>query len=188
MGKYFKIILSLVFVSFAVIAHAMSPVLMQGFGSSVDSCSIGSYDATGNYATNDDDSNLTAADAHGQSFQLGSAGNLAQICVNIAHGTTGTFEMRIDSEKDMSNGVIEDLGTSASVTGSGWVCIESATNPSLTGSTTYYIGIEEVSGGLAWYYNTGGGYASGTGTSGSTGWVLGGDATMDYNFRVYLCE
>ena len=40
------------------------------------SCIVGTVDATGKYETNDDSENLVAVGAFGQSFEVGTAGDL----------------------------------------------------------------------------------------------------------------
>jgi len=136
---------------------------------------------------------LVTGAAEGQEFNSGAGGKLAQICVNINDaGDDGTISLRIDSDSDLSdgNGFIEDLGTSATISSSGWVCFPSVTNPVLTSDTIYIIAVMENSGDLKWYADSTYGYTAGAVYDGDTGWTLGTRYVnyQDETFRVYYCD
>ena len=157
------------------------------FGGGPDTCSIpGTADVS--FETTDGVNILTAA-AEGQEFDSGTGGLLARVCVNINVVSAGTLSMRIDDDHDMSAEYIEDLGTSGTLSANGWVCFDSVTNPSISGSTTITIAVMENSGDLKWYIDSNAGYTDGQECTTSDGWVLGTCYNdFDDNFRVYYCD
>ena len=177
----------LLIISILLIAISASGMML--IGGKPGGCTIpGSPDV--NYEDGAATNTLTA-DAEGQSFDSGTGGTLARICVEMDHASDGTIDMRFDDDVDMSDGdgYLEDLGTSALITADGtWVCFDSATHPVLAASTTYYIGITENSGELFWVHAASDAYADGGNLAVSSGWTMSYSGGWDENFRVYYCD
>ena len=142
------------------------------------------------YETTDSSNTLVTGAAEGQSFASGAGGTLAQICVNIDYnGSAGTIGLRIDDDTNLADAPVEDFGNSASISSDGWVCFPSVTNPTITATTTYYIGVMENSGDLKWYHDSAAEYGSGQGWVANSGWTLGeNNPAIDMTFRVYYCD
>ena len=183
----------LLIISILLIAVSASGMMLIGGKPVIDAgCSI-PESADVSYEADFDTTNALQTDAEGQTFDSGTGGNLAKICVSIWASSAGTVDIRIGDGKNLTDGndLIEDLGTTESITlGScNWICIESTANPTLSASTSYVIGVSENSGDIYWCADGTNGYADGIMINGSSVWQLGNDnATVDNFFRVDYCD
>ena len=153
-------------------------------------CGLGNPDSTGKWETEDTEADLFNYNALGQSFQVSKTSTLEQICIYVTYTSDDELEIRIDDDTDLGTAPIENLGVGPTITGTGWACVTSTTNPQLTQGTTYYIAVRTESSDTAlnWNFNGPAGYASGTSYNIGTEWLLGDAGGVDYTFRVYLCE
>lgn len=191
MKKIFFPLIFLLLLAFVSSTGARMTLPILGGGGA--GCTIGDPDSTGTHEVYDTQIDLYSYNARGQGFQVSTTGDLARICIYVIHNSNATVEMRIDDDTDLGDAPIEDLGESATMTADGWACVDSTTNPELSGSTTYYIaartGTPDSDTALDWRCeDTTPSYASGAAYNVSSEWAIGATQTRDFNFRVYLCE
>ena len=189
-----KLILILfILLSCVSLANSGGIISFPGGGVPSNSCTIpGSPDIE--FATHSTDGTLVIGAAEGLRFDSGAGGDLAKICIESEYKTeASTMDMRIGTTDILTNagtGMIEDLGTSISITETQWVCWESATNPTLTGSTNYFVGVMLNSGNAEWNVTEGdpaGGVS--VGWSYNSAWDMGSiDTDLEYTFRLYYCD
>jgi hypothetical protein len=145
--------------------------------------------------TTQDSLNANANWIYGQSFQC-TAGTLGAIRAYVrnvpASPVSGNFVLRIGTGADLTSSYLEEITISPTIPGETdqEITFVSATNPSLSGSTTYYFGINSEDG-VSFYRRLADVYANGSYYSNSTGtvdWSMVPNTGRELWFEVDLCD
>lgn len=128
----------------------------------------------------------------GQSFQVGQAGTLTHIALNIGAAlSSGTMAIRVGTSDDLSSTYLAQ-SDSPTISTSGWASFTFTAGPDLSLSTTYYFVARMMSGtngDLKGYKSSSSAYANGNLGQGDTGypWAMwNAEGAADLACRIYI--
>lgn len=167
---------------------AFNPLIVCSGAVSASTCASSSIDSGTLVETDNGGMGVYGANlTRGDDFVLSSTGNLDYFEFKFT-GTPVAPTLRYGTGTDLTSSYYEEIALVDQ--GSGWWRATSSTNQELTGSTTYYWGINDASASESYirYYNIGSGGGSIYGNATPFLLTTGSDTSRELLIRIAICD